>query len=145
MHFLFKQSCANYHGHFRERFQTCFCSVARSCPTLCDPMDCSTPGFPVLHCLPEFAQLMSTESVLPSISSSVIRFSSRPLSFPMNSFQVGVLSKISPEVFFFFSLEFTNQWIRLKKNFSSSASPVEMEASSRSSGTSHTHSSTACL
>ena len=23
---------------------------------LCDPMDCSTPGFPVLHCLPEFAQ-----------------------------------------------------------------------------------------
>ena len=26
------------------------------CPTLCNPMDCSTPGFPVLHCLPEFAQ-----------------------------------------------------------------------------------------
>ena len=25
-------------------------------PTLCDPMDCSTPGFPALHCLPEFAQ-----------------------------------------------------------------------------------------
>ena len=24
--------------------------------TLCDPVDCSTPGFPVLHCLPEFAQ-----------------------------------------------------------------------------------------
>ena len=32
------------------------CSVAKSCPTLCNPMDCSTPGFPVLHCLPEFAQ-----------------------------------------------------------------------------------------
>ena len=31
-------------------------SVAQSCPTLCDPMDCSMPGFPVLHCLPEFAQ-----------------------------------------------------------------------------------------
>ena len=29
---------------------------AQSCPTLCDPMDCSTPGFPVLHHLPEFAQ-----------------------------------------------------------------------------------------
>ena len=28
--------------------------VAR-CPTLCDPMDCSTPGFPVLHYLPELA------------------------------------------------------------------------------------------
>ena len=34
----------------------CCCSVAWSCPTLCDPMDCSTPGFPVLHYLPEFAQ-----------------------------------------------------------------------------------------
>ena len=32
------------------------CSVAQSCPTLCDPTDCSTPGFPVLHFLPEFAQ-----------------------------------------------------------------------------------------
>ena len=31
------------------------CSVAQSCPTLFDPMGCSTPGFPVLHCLLEFA------------------------------------------------------------------------------------------
>ena len=28
----------------------------QSCPTLCDPMDCSTPGFPVHHQLPELAQ-----------------------------------------------------------------------------------------
>ena len=35
---------------------SCCCSVAQSCPTLCDPMDCSTPGFPVLHHLPELAQ-----------------------------------------------------------------------------------------
>ena len=34
----------------------CCCSVAQSCPTLCDPMDCSMPGFPVLHHLLEFAQ-----------------------------------------------------------------------------------------
>ena len=34
----------------------CCCSVARSHPTLCDPMDCRTPGFPVLHHLPQFAQ-----------------------------------------------------------------------------------------
>ena len=34
----------------------CCCSVAKSCPTPHDSMDCSTPGFPVLHCLPEFAQ-----------------------------------------------------------------------------------------
>ena len=33
-----------------------FSLVARSCLTLCDPMDCSTPGFPVLHHLPKFAQ-----------------------------------------------------------------------------------------
>ena len=32
------------------------CSVAQSCLTLCDPMDCSTPGFLVLHHLPEFVQ-----------------------------------------------------------------------------------------
>ena len=32
------------------------CSVAQSYLTLCDPMDCSTPGFPVLHYLMEFAQ-----------------------------------------------------------------------------------------
>ena len=31
-------------------------SDAQSCPTLCDPMDCSTPGFPVHHQLPELAQ-----------------------------------------------------------------------------------------
>ena len=34
----------------------CCCSVAQSCLTLCNLMDCSTPGFPVLHHLPEFAQ-----------------------------------------------------------------------------------------
>ena len=33
-----------------------YCSVTQSCPTLCNPMDCSTPGFPVLHYLLEFAQ-----------------------------------------------------------------------------------------
>ena len=33
-----------------------FSSVAQSCPTLCDPMDCSMPGFPVHHQLWELAQ-----------------------------------------------------------------------------------------
>ena len=32
------------------------CSVANSCPTLCDPMNCSTPGFPVPHYLQKFAE-----------------------------------------------------------------------------------------
>ena len=35
---------------------TLCCSVAPSCPTLCNPMDCSMPGFPVLHYLPEPVQ-----------------------------------------------------------------------------------------
>ena len=33
-----------------------FSSVTQSCPTLCDPMDCSTPGFHVHHQLPELTQ-----------------------------------------------------------------------------------------
>ena len=40
-----------------SNFQIVCCSVAQSCPTLCGPMDCSTPGFPVLHHLPELAQI----------------------------------------------------------------------------------------
>ena len=32
------------------------CAVAQSCPTLWNPVDCSTPGLPVLHHLPEFAE-----------------------------------------------------------------------------------------
>ena len=32
------------------------CSLAQLCPTLCITVDCSTPGFPVIHCLLEFAQ-----------------------------------------------------------------------------------------
>ena len=42
-----------------------FSSVAQSCPTLCDPMDCSMPGFPVHHQLPELLKLMSIESTMP--------------------------------------------------------------------------------
>ena len=39
-----------------SRMVLLFCSVARSCPTLCNPTKCSTPGFSVLHYLPELAQ-----------------------------------------------------------------------------------------
>ena len=34
-----------------------FCSVTKSCPTLCDLMNCSMPGSSVLHCFLEFAQI----------------------------------------------------------------------------------------
>ena len=43
-----------------------FSSVAQSRLTLCNPMDCSTSGFPVLHQLPEIVQLIPIESVMPS-------------------------------------------------------------------------------
>ena len=61
-----------------------FSSVAQSCPTLCDPWDCSTAGFPVHYQLPELAQThvhrvrdviqlshpLSSPSPLPSIFSA---------------------------------------------------------------------------
>ena len=45
-----------------------FSSVSQSCPTLCDPMDCSTPGLFVHHQLLELLKLMSFESVMSSNS-----------------------------------------------------------------------------
>ena len=41
-----------------DKSQCCCCSVTMSCPTLCDPMDCSTPGSSVLHYIPEYAQIL---------------------------------------------------------------------------------------
>ena len=46
----------NTHTHTHIYIHTQFSSVAQSCPTLCDPMNCSTPGLPVQHQLPEFTQ-----------------------------------------------------------------------------------------
>ena len=43
-----------------------FSSVTQLCLTLCNPIDCSMPGFPVHHQLLELTQLMSIESVMPS-------------------------------------------------------------------------------
>ena len=58
-----------------------FCSVTQSCPTLCDPMDCSTRGLPV-HCqLPELAQT-HVSWVNDAIQTS------QPLSFPFPMFSI---------------------------------------------------------
>ena len=49
------------------------CLDAKSCLTLCDPMDCSIPGFPVLHSFPEFAQThvhYVCNAIQPSLLSS---------------------------------------------------------------------------
>ena len=50
-------------------FCCCCCSVTQPCLILCNPMDCSTPGFPVLHYLHEFAQTHAHwvgDAMLPS-------------------------------------------------------------------------------
>ena len=73
------------------RSPCCFCSVTQSCLTLCNPMDCSTPGCPVVHYLLEFAQI-HVHWCHPTISSSVTHFSSCPQSFlAAGSFPVSVL------------------------------------------------------
>ena len=43
-----------------------FSSVTQSCPTLCYPKDCSTPGFPVHRQFPNLLKLISIKSVMPS-------------------------------------------------------------------------------
>ena len=46
--------------------QDTFSSVTQSCPTLCDPMNRSTPGLPVHHQFRSSLRFMSIESVIPS-------------------------------------------------------------------------------
>ena len=54
------------HTHKRPISSVQFSSITQSCPTLCDPMNRSTPGLPVNHQLPEFTQFTSIEAVMPS-------------------------------------------------------------------------------
>ena len=71
---------------FITSLRCCCCSVAKLCMILCNPMDCSTPGFPVLHNL----SCLLSQWCHPTISSSVIHFSfclqsfSASRSFPMS-------------------------------------------------------------
>ena len=62
-------------GDYQQQNNNQFSSVAQSCPTLCDPMNHSTPGLPVHHKLPEFTQTQVhrvSDAIQPS----------HPLSFP---------------------------------------------------------------
>ena len=65
--------------------RTYCCSVTQSCLTLCDPMDCSTAGFPVLHHLRKLAQthvLWVSDAIQPS--------------HPLSSCSDGILSFLPP-------------------------------------------------
>ena len=72
----------------------CFSSVAKSCTTLCNPMDHSIPGFPDFHCLPEFAQthvhwvgdVIQPSHPLSPRSPPVLSLSQHQGSFPVSQF-----------------------------------------------------------
>ena len=54
---LFHMNSEKFRGYLpRIMQQAQFSSVAQSCPTLCDPMNQSTPGLPVHHQIPEFTE-----------------------------------------------------------------------------------------
>ena len=63
-----------------------FSSVAQLCPTLCDPMDCSMPGLPVHHQLPEFTQI-HVHCVGDAIQPSHPLSSPSPLAFNLSQYQ----------------------------------------------------------
>ena len=107
-----------------------FSSVSQSCPTLCDPMDCSMAGFPILHYLPEFAQIhvhwvdeainhliLCCPLLLPF--SSHLQSSPASGSFPMNQFfasgdqSTGVSFSISPSNEYSGLISFRIDWFDL--------------------------------
>ena len=71
-----------YRTYTKEESNYQFSSVAQSCLTLCDPMDCRTPGLPVITNSLSVLKLMSIESVMPS--NHLILY--RPLLLPPSIF-----------------------------------------------------------
>ena len=67
-------------------------SVIQSCPTLCDPMDCSTPGFPVHHRLPKRTQT-HVHQVGDAIQSSHPLLSPSPPTFNLSQHQFSSVSQ----------------------------------------------------
>ena len=74
-----------------EKYQDyfCCCSVTKSCPTLCNPMDCSTPGLPLLS---------FTTASFP-ISWSLLKFMSVELVMPSNHLILCCLLLLLPSIF----------------------------------------------
>ena len=102
-----------------------FCSVAQSCLTLCDPMDCSTPGFPVHHELRELTQThvhRIGDAIQPSHPlvpfSSCLQSFPASGSFPMSQFftsggkNIGISSlSISPSNEYSGLISFRMDWL----------------------------------
>ena len=68
----------------KDDFQ--FSSVTQSCPTLCDTVDCSMPGFPALHQLPKLAQT-HVHRVSDAIQPSCPLLSPSPPAFNLSQHQ----------------------------------------------------------
>ena len=85
------QYFVNRHGHGNSVTQSLLVisgqySIAQSFPTLCDPMACSIPGFPVLHHFPELAQT-HVHQVSDAIQSSCPLSSPSPPAFNLSQHQ----------------------------------------------------------
>ena len=61
-----RQEKLNVPAQAESKLALQFSSLAQPCLTLCDPMDCNTPGFPVHHQLPEL-----TQSHVPAVSDAI--------------------------------------------------------------------------
>ena len=119
---------SNCSAYFPYSTSVQFSSVSQSCPTLCNPMDCSTPGFPVPGAYSNSCP--SSQWCHPTISSSVVPFSSHLQSFsvsgsfPMSQFfaaggqSIGVSASalvLPMNIQDWFPLSFTG-WISLLSN-----------------------------
>ena len=103
------------------------CSVAQSCPTLCDLVDCGTPGHPDLHSPPEFAQIhvrrvgdsiqpshpLSSPSLLPSVFPSIRVFSSESVLHNRRPKDWSFSFSISPSSEYSGLISFKMDWLDL--------------------------------
>ena len=78
--------CKHVHHNHLPRFHVCCCLVTPSCLTLCDPMDCGTPCFPILHHLPELTQI-HVHRVSDAIQTSHPLSSPSPPAFSLSQHQ----------------------------------------------------------
>ena len=99
--------------YFKEYISICCCSGAKLCPTLCDPINCSTCGFSVLSYLPVFAQTHA-RWVRDAINHLILchPFTSCPQPFPASgSFQMSRLfASVSQFWSFNFSISPSNEY-----------------------------------
>ena len=95
----------------------CCCSVAKLCLTLCNPMDCSTPGFTVLHYFLEFAQFhvhWVSDTIQPSQSLLPLSPPALNLSQHQGLFQwVSYLHQMAKVLELSFSISLSNQYSEL--------------------------------